>query len=55
MAIAGLFVPAIMNFEDGRAADQISSPEKSVTSELEPAGDLSLKPAQTNPAGVECT
>jgi DHA3 family macrolide efflux protein-like MFS transporter len=55
MGITGLFVPAIMHFEDGRSAEKATVSDSSAISELEQVGERMVKAVQPNPVEVDCT
>ena len=55
MGVVSLFVPAIMNFEEGRGAIPSITAEKSITSSAEKIGVRVEKPARTTSAGVDIT
>ena len=55
MGITGLFVPAIMHFEDGRTADRPALVEKTILPEFGHIGAEMVKAAQSNPLEVDCT
>jgi len=55
MGVVSLFVPAIMNFEEGRGAITSITAEKSITSSAEKIGVRVEKPARTTSAGVDIT
>ncbi len=55
MGITGLFIPAIMHFEDGRTADRPALVEKTILPEFGHIGAEMAKAAQSNPLEVDCT
>jgi MFS transporter, DHA3 family, macrolide efflux protein len=55
MGLASLFVPAIMNFEDGRSADRLFGAENPVVAELEQVGERIVQVARPKATEVDCT
>jgi DHA3 family macrolide efflux protein-like MFS transporter len=55
MGISGLFIPAIMHFEDGRTGDKPALAESTILPELGHIGAEMVKAAKSNPMEVDCT
>src|SRR4030066_2106144 len=55
MGIGSLFVPAIMNFEEGRSGDKPGVIEKSVIPDLGLVGEYAVKAIQPTKVDPDCT
>jgi DHA3 family macrolide efflux protein-like MFS transporter len=55
MGIIGVFVPAIMHFEDGRNTDKSTESEGSLIVEQTSVGELETKGTGPSPVNVDCT